>query len=168
MSKGFSWSNDSERYVRHLDIADIDAWQVGAIVVQKLETKVAPEDVPKLLTIFHHGFEVACFIVPDAGHLKHLVQAFRLMKKRYNLMTPWIDNQQLLLRYIYYDIDSDKSGSVNLKEFHSICKRINFTAPWDMDRKFETFTKGRKNIGIDLTNGLLNLITVNVILMIHQ
>lgn len=160
LSKGFSWSNDSERYVRHLDIADIDAWQVGAIVVQKLETKVAPEDVPKLLTIFHHGFEVACFIVPDAGHLKHLVQAFRLMKKRYNLMTPWIDNQQLLLRYIYYDIDSDKSGSVNLKEFHSICKRINFTAPWDMDRKFETFTKGRKNIGIDLTNGLLNLITV--------
>ena len=36
-SKGFKRFNDAERYVRHIDIADIDGWQVGVIGVQKLE-----------------------------------------------------------------------------------------------------------------------------------
>jgi len=157
-SKGFRWFNHGERYVRHLDVADIDGWQVGAIGVQKLELAKQPveqKDMDNILTIFHHGFKALCFIVPDKKHLDHLIEALKRMKSRYNLMTPWIDNDQLLLRYIYYDIDANKSGTIDCQEFRDICKRINFTAPSKINEIYAKFSKNRKEISIEKALELL-------------
>jgi hypothetical protein len=162
-SKGFRAFNDAERYVRHIDVADIDCWQVGAIGVQKLEKAkrpLEPEDVEKLLTIFHHGHKSMCFIVPDKQNLMHLIEAIKRMKIRYDLMSPWIDNDQLLLRYIYYDIDKDKSGTIDYNEFRGICKRINFKAPRHLDKIFGKNFENGKEISIDKALELLRSIAI--------
>jgi phosphatidylinositol phospholipase C delta len=160
-SKGFKWFNDAERYVRHLDIADIDGWQVGAIGVQKLElakTSVDQKDVDNILTIFHHGSKSFCFIVPEKKYCDHLVEGLKGMKNRYNLMSPWIDNDHLLLRYIYYDIDEDKSGTIDFKEFLEICKRINFSAPSNIQKMYVKFSKNKKQIMIEKALELLKAV----------
>ena len=162
-SKGFRAFNDASVYVRHIDVADIDSWQVGAIGVQKLEhakEPVDPKDVEKLLTIFHHGSKSVCFIVDDKKHLEHLVVALRGMKIRYNLMTPWINNDQLLLRYIYYDVDADKSGTIDAKEFRDICKRINFEAPSNVEQEFARFCDNSTEISIEKALELLKSVAI--------
>lgn len=155
-------SGDGEKFVRHIDVADIDGWQVGAVGVTKLELAKMPatEDVDNLLTIFYRGSKSMCFIVQNKDHLKHLVQAMEKMKARYNLMAPWIDNDQLLLRYIYYDVDKDKSGTINYSEFKDICKRINFKAPAKMEATFKQFSDNRKEISIAKTLDLLREVSV--------
>ena len=159
--------NDAERFVRHLDIADIDSWQVGAMGVQKLESAKMPfiEDVENLLTIFHHGSKAMCFIVRDKEHCNHLVEAMKRMKYRYNLMAPWIDNDQLLLRYIYYDVDKNKSGTIDVREFRDICKRINFTAPSNLDKIFKKVSDNEKEISIQKTLELLREVSVGATTM---
>ncbi len=158
MSKAFSAKNDTEKFIRHVDVADIDGWQVGAIGVSKLELAKMPDgyDVNSLLTIFHHGNKSMCFIIQNKEHCQYLVEAMQNMKARYDLMSPWIDNDQMLLRYIYYDVDKDKSGTINLSEFKDICKRINFTAPSSLDKTFSKYCENKiKEISIEKTLDLL-------------
>eukprot|EP00536_Pseudo-nitzschia_multiseries_P010458 jgi/Psemu1/297582/fgenesh1_pm.319_\ len=162
-SPSSGWTNKVERYVRHIDVADIDGWLVGAIGVQKLEYRsknLSEGDVKQIVTIFHHGNLSMVLSIPDQGHRKHLVQALQRMKERYNLMSPWINNDQLLLRYIYYDIDADKSGTISKKEFRSICKRINLTAPPDMNKTYDEFAKGKKELSIQTTRKLLTAVAI--------
>ena len=160
-SKGLRWSNDSERYVRHLDVADIDAWQVGVVGTQALEfakQSIGESDVKDILTIFHHGSKTLSFQVPDQKHREALVEAFASVKIRYNLLSPWIPNDQLLLRYIYYDIDVDKSGTVSSKEFREICKRVNLTPPSNLDKTYAEFAKSSTELTISQTRELLQLV----------
>lgn len=162
-SKGFKFFNNAERYVRHIDIADIDGWQVGVIGVQKLELAKVPieeKDVEHYVTIFHHGSQSMCFMIPDKDNRENLFEALARMKIRYNLMCPWINNDQLLLRYIYYDIDADKSGTINCKEFRDICKRINFEAPSNINKIYANFSKKRKEISIEKALELLREVAI--------
>ncbi len=149
--------NDAEKLVRHLDVADIDGWQLGAKGVRRLEKAKMPTymEVDDLLTIFHHGSKSMCFVVPNREERGHLIEAMKKMKHRYNLMAPWIDNDQLLLRYIYYDVDNDKSGSINVSEFRDICKRINLKTPVDLDKIFMKFSDSKTDISIEKTLELL-------------
>lgn len=99
-SKGLRWSNDDRRYIRHLDIADIDAWQVGVIGTPVLEYAKAKgtlkeKHLAELVTLFHHGFKPICFRIPDAQHRKAFVEALPLMKNRYNLMVSFIAREQV-------------------------------------------------------------------------
>jgi len=160
--KGFRWTNDSERYIRHFDIADIDGWQVGAVGVQSLEAlqkKFSESQVETLVTIFHHGRLSVSFQVPDKKHRQYLVEAFVGLKQRYNLMSPWISNDQLLLRYIYYDIDADKSGTISRREFREILKRINFTAPPNVNKLYDNFAHKSKELTIQEALQLLKEIS---------
>lgn len=154
--------NDAEKLVRHLDVADIDDWQIGAKGVRKLEKAKMPAylQVDDLLTIFHHGSKSMCFVVPNRKERGHLVKAMKKMKHRYNLMAPWINNDQLLLRYIYYDVDKDKNGSINVSEFRDICKRINLKIPTDVDKIFMKFSGNKTDISIEKTLELLRELSV--------
>mmetsp|Transcript_30579 Transcript_30579/g.72131 ORF Transcript_30579/g.72131 Transcript_30579/m.72131 type:complete len:853 (+) Transcript_30579:97-2655(+) len=151
-----------ERYIRYIDVADIDGWLVGAIGVQKLELgqtrlskPLSSEKVEQLVTIFHHGNASMVLLIRSKEYREGLVDALKQMKARYNLMSPWINNDQLLMRYIYYDIDQDRSGSIDRKEFRGICKRVNLTVPSDVNRIFNNFAEGKKGISIQKTRKLL-------------
>lgn len=160
-SKGFRKSNDSERYVRHLDVSDIDAWQVGVIGTIGLENAkevMQESQVKHILTVFHHGYKSVSFQVTNAKDLETLIDALVNVKIRYNLMSPWIANEQLLLRYIYYDIDVDKSGTVCSNEFREICKRVNFTPPSSLNKTFAEFAKNGKDLNIEQTRELLQFV----------
>lgn len=97
-SKGFQWFNDDHRYIRHLDIADIDAWQVGVIGTKILEyakDSIKEKQIPELVTIFHHGFQPICFRIPNKHHRQALVGALQVMKNRYNLLVTFIAREQV-------------------------------------------------------------------------
>lgn len=161
LSKGFRKTKDSERYVRHLDVADIDAWQVGVIGTMGLETAketIQEHQYKNILTIFHHGYKSVSFQVQNAKDLKALIEALANVKIRYNLMSPWIPNEQLILRYIYYDIDVDKSGTVCSNEFREICKRVNFTPPSSLNKTFAKFATNGKDLNIEQTRELLQAV----------
>lgn len=127
--RGFKWSNDSDRYIRHIDIADIDTWQSGVIDTLNLEyakRSIHQRQIHDLVTIFHNGYqESLSFRVSNSHFRKALLRALPLLQQTYRLVVPWIAQEQLLLRYIYYDIDADKNGMVSLKEFRDTCGRIN-------------------------------------------
>ncbi|KAG7367248.1 phosphatidylinositol-specific phospholipase C, X domain containing protein [Nitzschia inconspicua] len=142
-SKGLQWSNDNHRYIRHLDIADIDAWQVGVIGTQILEYakhSIKENQISELVTLFHHGFKPMCFRIPNTHHRNAFVNALPLMKNRYNLLVSFIAREQLLLRYISYDIDVDENGLISSKEFAELCKRINLSLP-NRNQLFSDFAK---------------------------
>lgn len=145
-SRGFNWSNDANRYVRHLDITDIDAWETGEIDTVKLEyakKSISQSHMNGLVTIFHHGYRHSlCFRVPSKDHRNALLKALQVLQQTYRLVVPWIAQEQLLLRYIYYDIDADKNGMVSSKEFCDVCARINIELK-DRDKVFADFTLHR-------------------------
>lgn len=162
-SKGFSWSNDSERYVRHLDVADINSWQVGVIGTLRLESSkdvMTKNQVKNIVTIFHHGHKSMSFQIKNDEDRNALIYALGSIKTRYRLMVPWIANEQLLLRYIYYDIDVDKSGTVDCDEFREICKRVNFQPPSNLTKTFADFSNG-KDLSIAKTKELLLKVALN-------
>jgi phosphatidylinositol phospholipase C, delta len=155
-TKGFHLSNKENRYIRHLDIADIDAWQVGVIGAQLLEyfkTSVKEKQICELVTVFHHGFKPICFRIPNKENLEAFVNALPQMKNRYNLIVSFIARDQVLLRYISYDIDVDKNGSTSLSEFAELCKRINLVLP-NRNEIFENYAEksSRKKSSKEISN----------------
>eukprot|EP00529_Nitzschia_sp_RCC80_P004525 CAMPEP_0113499134 /NCGR_PEP_ID=MMETSP0014_2-20120614/31576_1 /TAXON_ID=2857 /ORGANISM="Nitzschia sp." /LENGTH=910 /DNA_ID=CAMNT_0000393269 /DNA_START=16 /DNA_END=2748 /DNA_ORIENTATION=- /assembly_acc=CAM_ASM_000159 len=141
-------------YTRYLDIADIDGWQVGLVGTQILEyshramvsgnnTKGGlknENDVSNIVTIFHGGYQKAInLLIRDKNHRQALVETLQQLKRTYNTVVKFVDNEQLLLRYVYYDIDVDSNGFVNSKEFNSICKRINLELKGDRNMIFQQY-----------------------------
>jgi phosphatidylinositol phospholipase C, delta len=148
-SRGFRWGNDADRYVRHLDVSDIDAWEAGVIDTSNLESaqkSISQSQIDgELVTIFHHGYQISLsFRVPNKHNRKALLTALGALQRTYRLVVPWIAPEQLLLRYIYYDIDSDKDGMVSLREFRDICSRINLELK-DDDKVFADCLRGSSN-----------------------
>ncbi|KAL3925995.1 MAG: hypothetical protein SGILL_000042 [Bacillariaceae sp.] len=143
-SKGFMWSNDDQRYTRHIDIADIDAWQTGVIGTMILEyarDSIKENQIEQIVTVFHHGFKPICFLVPSKQDRKAFIEALPMMKNRYNLMVSFIAREQVLLRYITYDIDVDGDGLFDSKEFYNVCQRINLDLGSDTTKIFEDFAR---------------------------
>jgi phosphatidylinositol phospholipase C, delta len=167
-SKGFHFSNDDHRYIRHLDIADIDAWQVGVIGTQTLEyfkSSIKDEQIRELVTVFHHGFKPISFRIPNKEHLKAFVNALPQMKNRYNSVVSFMARDQVLLRYISYDIDVDENDSTSSSEFAEICKRINLELPnrkkvFEDCAKISTLNKSPKEISNAETRQLLHSISL--------
>jgi hypothetical protein len=148
-SKGFHLTNDGHRYIRHLDIADIDYWQVGVIGTMTLENamdEMSELDIQEIVTIFHHGSKNISFRISNQNQRNIFLHTIRQMKDRYNLITSWISNEQLLLRYINYDIDVDQNERVSSQEFEEICKRINLVLP-NRDQIFAEYAKTSSSKG---------------------
>lgn len=148
LSKGFAFSSSkrlSERYVRHIDVSDLDGWQTGVIGTIKLENARARNPklnwdrlVQKTITIFHHGLQTIDFIVENDTHRKSLVKAMKEIHKRYHSNVQTIANDALLLRYVWYDIDADKDAKISEKEFLNLCYRINLQTT-DLMKRFRAF-----------------------------
>jgi hypothetical protein len=143
-SKGFMWSNDNHQYTRHVDIADIDAWQTGVIgtpILEYARDSIKENQLVELVTLFHHGFKPLSFLVPRKQDRVALVKALPLMKNCYNLMVSFIAREQVLLRYITYDIDVNGDGLFDSNEFDNVCKRINLDLGSGSKKIFADFAK---------------------------
>jgi hypothetical protein len=152
-SKGFRFSSSkslSERYIRHIDVSDLDGWQTGTLGTMKFENAKARD--PKLnwdkltqqtLTIFHHGNESLDFIIENETHRKALIKALEHKYQQYHLKVQEIANDSLLLRHVWYDIDTDKDSMISEKEFGKICDRINLELS-NPKQKFNDFIKLHK------------------------
>lgn len=150
LSKGFSWSSSKSvttRYIRYVDASDIDGWQRGVLGTLKFENAIARNTkldwnqlVQKTITIFHHGLETLDFIIENDNHRDALVKAIEQIHTRYHAEEQVIANDALLLRHVWYDIDTDKDSKLSEKEFLRLCARINLQSN-DIKNKFRGFLR---------------------------
>jgi hypothetical protein len=132
-SKGFALSSSEEslrdRYVRYIDVADLDYLQTGIVGTFNLETSpkrsVYEKNRRVILTIYHHGQQSLDLLVQDDKLRQDLINVLLLIQKTYLEVERWVSNDALLLRYIWYDVDVDGSGMISSNEFSKICARIN-------------------------------------------
>lgn len=139
-----------DRYIRYIDVADIDYVMSGVVGSQLLETLAAKSGSAMtkqdgMVTVYHHGFEAdpLNLVITNKTHREALVATLRSMQSIYQTVQPWISRVALLLRYIWYDVDLDSSGKINKKEFVRICQRINI-GDINISKAFDDYIKKTK------------------------
>lgn len=135
---GFSNTMDlREKYVRYIDVADIDWVMTGVVNSQTLEMSrrlnrlkghdsFVDEYHSQIVTIGHHGIETMNLLVSDPTERQQLVDCLVQMRRVYMQVKQTVSNEALLLRYIWYDVDTDQNGLIDRQEFIKILTRINF------------------------------------------
>ena len=128
--KGFRFTNDvtlRQRYIRHLDVGDIDVLVEGVTHSQELESVNVPNRRGEIvLTLFHHGMSDALnLLIKNPEHRGAVVSVLGEMKLKYHQVIPYVSTTSLLLRYVWYHIDQDRSGNISRKEFKHICDMVN-------------------------------------------
>jgi len=136
--KGFAWSNSPvalrERYVRHLDIADVDTLVVGAINSTTLEHAVVVtahpimtvQEIESIVTIYHHGMSDSWnLLIANTQHRQALLQTVPPVLRLYRSVLPWISHTALMVRYFWYHVDVDQNGFMNKTEFLKLCSAMN-------------------------------------------
>jgi hypothetical protein len=150
-SKGFAVSSSEEslrdRYVRYIDVADLDYLQTGIVGTFNLETSskrsVYEKNRKVILTIYHHGQQSLDLLIEDDKLRQDLINVLLQIQRKYLEVERWVSNDALLLRYIWYDVDVDGSGMISSKEFSKICARVNIYLK-DADKRFSKFLKDQK------------------------
>lgn len=139
-------------YVRHIDVADIDGVQLGFVGTLKLEaargrvnrlkgeSSTVDSMADQIVTILHHGNQSLDLLVPDKKDRIALETCVRQMRQTYMAAQKHVSNEDLLLRYIWYDVDSNQDGVIGKKEFAKILVRINLYVK-DADKKYNDFVK---------------------------
>lgn len=156
-SKGFrgfgkGGSQLRSEYLRHIDVADIDGLQIGVVATRKLEyarykvNRLKGEDgeidekANQIVSILYSGKETLDILVPDKSDRQALAQCIRMMRQTYLAAQKHVGNEDLLLRYIWYDVDTNQDGLIGKKEFCKILTRINFYVS-NPEVKFNEFVK---------------------------
>jgi phosphatidylinositol phospholipase C delta len=147
-SKGLSFANAPSSYLRYIDVADLDGWNIAVVGTKTLElariksmSKVKKDldnSVGDIISIYHSGHESLNLVIENVAHRKALINALHKLYSTYRSINSWIGNDALLLRYIWYDIDGDKNELISKKEFSQICARINFYVK-DSPQRFDDF-----------------------------
>jgi phosphatidylinositol phospholipase C delta len=143
-----------DMYVRYIDVADMDAVEVGLVGTQRLEAardlnrlkgRDSKVDLRKhqIVTIVHHGDQTLDILVPNAQEQKLLVDSLQKMREAYHEAKKDVTNEALLLRYIWYDVDLDRDGLIGPKEFLKILSRINLYLK-DPSKIYRDFAKKLK------------------------
>lgn len=152
--RGMTVSNDDLRssYVRYIDVADLDGLQLGVVGTVKLENarqkvnRLKGEEseidaqVGQIVTILHHGNQTLDVLIPDKTDRQDLIRCLRMMRSTYLAAQKHVSNEDLLLRYIWYDVDANRNGLIDKREFGKILSRINFHIK-NADRKFVDYSK---------------------------
>lgn len=145
--KGFALTNSTslkDRYVRYLDIADIDVIVVGVKGTKVLE-QAQISDIASIVSIHHHGMQDSLnLIVEDSMHREELVQILGVLLKTYQEVIPWISSKASLLRYLWYHVDVDQNGNISRNEFANICDIINLEI--NSKKYFDEFPKSSSEL----------------------
>lgn len=137
---------------RHIDVADLVDITTGLVGTFKLEKSrnenrlkgrlVSEIDVNReqIVIITHHGNSTLNVLVEDKVERKTLVDTLRQMMKHYDEARLFVDNEALLLRYTWYDVDLNKDNQISDKEFANILQRINIDVK-NPSKVFKQFIK---------------------------
>jgi len=80
-----------------------------------------------IVTIVHGANrETLDLIIPDEGDKELFVNALRLIMRTYEDAKENVPCDELLLRYLWHDIDKGKNGTLNKRELWGACRRMNF------------------------------------------
>lgn len=164
-----------ERYVRYMDVADLDYVTTSTIGTRKLESsrtqnrlkgKDSKIDVVRrnIVSIGHHGDQTFDILVPDQDERTTLVSVIQQMRATYHEAAQTCSHEALLLRYIWYDVDVNRDGKISEKEFIKILNRINLSVK-QPSKVYNRFCKDHKlkKVGLQLHEilGLLQRIKRN-------
>jgi phosphatidylinositol phospholipase C, delta len=154
-SKGIFWWSEEYRsdFVRCLDVADIDYVSSGVVVSRKLEqTRVqsrrlkgdATAEVDtvrqQIVTIGHHGDQTLDVMVANETERQQLIDCINQMRETYQASAFLVSPEALLLRYIWYDVDTNRDGGISESEFYNILSRINFNVK-DPSKHYQAYSK---------------------------
>jgi len=160
-----------ERYVRYVDVADIDYVCTGTVSTRKLEQtrtanrlKGAESKIDhvkqEIVTIGHHGDQTLDLLVSNETERRQLIDCIRGMCTTFFEAQKLVSHDALLLRYIWYDVDANRDGLISEKEFVKIMARINFNVK-SPGNQFRAFVKERKlKKSISLADVLALLMTI--------
>ena len=143
-----------EQYVRYVDVADVDYVATGTVATRKLEQtrtsnrlrgKDSKIDTAKheIVTIGHHGDQTLDILVANQAERYQLIACVKQMMQTFAEARKLVSHDALLLRYIWYDVDANRDGLINEREFVKIMSRINFNVK-NPGKEFRKFCKERK------------------------
>jgi len=151
---GFTNSKDlRERYVRYIDVADLDFVESGVVSTQNLESsrtasRLSGSDSQvdrerrQIVTIGHHGDQTLDILVKTKEERMQLIACLNNMIQTYRSAQHEVSNEALLLRYIWYDVDTNQDSLINKSEFMKILSRINFNVKRP-EKEFNAFLKSK-------------------------
>mmetsp|Transcript_19520 Transcript_19520/g.29370 ORF Transcript_19520/g.29370 Transcript_19520/m.29370 type:complete len:949 (+) Transcript_19520:87-2933(+) len=124
------------KYVRKLDIADVDYVVTGFVCTHKLEISrktnrltgkedKADRNRNEIVSIVHNGGDTLDFFVAGDRERELLVSTVNRLCEAYKTARIHVWDEASLLGYIWYDIDKNQNGLISVKEFIAILKRIN-------------------------------------------
>ena len=130
-----------EQYVRYLDVADLDFVCTGAVMSRKAEqANSTNDDAESIVTIGHHGDQTLDVRVKNPKELKNLVESVQCLIDTYRSASLLCGQEALLLRYIWYDVDANRDGTISESEFLKILSRINLCLSHPR-RKYRSYCK---------------------------
>jgi len=160
-----------DKYVRYIDVADVDYVCTGTVTTRKLEytrttnrLKGTDSKIDKsrqeIVTVGHHGDQTLDLLVASAEDRRQLIDCIKTMVKTFDEAQKLVSHDALLLRYIWYDVDANRDGLVSEREFVKIMSRINFNVK-NPGKEFRKFVKERKlKKQIELPDVLALLMTI--------
>ena len=77
-------------------------------------------------------------LVEDEADRNLLLQALQQVRDTYQATRVRVSNEALLLRYIWYDMDCNRDGTLSRSEFSTLLQRINYHVP-QAHREFQTY-----------------------------
>lgn len=139
-----------ERY-RYIDVADVVDVMHGFVGSQKLEKsrnedrlkgKESEVDIKKeqIVTLIHHGYHTLNLLISDSTLRESFILTLMEMREAYKIARKFVDNEALLLRYCWYDVDLNKDNYISEQEFIHILQRINIHVKYPT-RVFRKFIK---------------------------
>lgn len=141
-------------YVQCIDVADIDAVTTGVAGTQRLEHartehrcktgKDSKVDTKRkeIVSIIYRGHRGLDVFIANEKERNLLVNCLQQMCATYQAAAMSVAHETLLLRYIWYDVDTNHDGVISESEFSKILHRTNFYVK-DAKIIYKNFVKER-------------------------
>lgn len=166
---------------RYLDICDITNVVAGGITSRKLELcrakYLGKRQLLSITSLTRNWYKIskaadhvthqggnaivtitygACrdtldLIIPDKGDRDLFLIGLRSIMRTYREATENVPNDELLLRYIWHDVDKGKKGKLTKRELWNACRRMNFyKKKRDFNERYKSFEEKRRAVSVSV------------------
>jgi len=122
---------------RFIDIADVTHIFTGFVGTTRLEkwkyTTLYDEDRDadgmRTVTIIHSDFQTLDLIAATVTDATKIYHALKTIQKVYNILQHHIKKEDLLIRYLWRDVDRNSDSYIEWKEMETALQRLNIYTP---------------------------------------